>query len=62
MAKVSGSVREGGYKVVGIEFGIERDAYILFYEMLKRLNPGVKVVDVYPITAEMRMIKRPLRD
>ena len=57
MAKVSGRVREEGYRVVGLEFGIERDAYILFYEMFKRLNPKVKVVDVSELIYELRMIK-----
>ena len=57
MAKVSGTIREKGYKVVGLEFGIERDAYILFYEMFKRLNPRVKVVDVSELIYGLRMIK-----
>jgi len=57
MTKVSSAIRKAGYKVVGLEYGVERDAYILFYEMFKRLNPGVKVVDVGPILAEMRSIK-----
>ncbi len=57
MGKVSGLLRQRKYKVVGIEFGLERDAYILFYEMFKRLNPRVKVVDISPITSSMRMIK-----
>jgi len=55
--KFSGTIRNNGYKVVGLEYGIERDAYILFYEMFKRLNPGLKVVDVSDIIYEMRMIK-----
>jgi len=57
MAKVSGTIRKKGYRVVGLEFGIERDAYIIFYEMFKRLNPSVKVVDVSPIIYAMRMVK-----
>ncbi len=57
MAKVSGTIRREGYKIVGIEYGIERDAYILFYEVFKRLNPGIKIVDIGPILTEMRMIK-----
>ncbi len=57
MAKVSRTIRDSGYKVVGMEYGIERDAYILFYEMFKRLNPGVEVVDVGPIITKMRIIK-----
>ena len=57
MAKVSGIIRERNYKVVGLEFGIERDAYILFYEMFKKLNPRVKVVDVSELIYTLRMIK-----
>lgn len=57
MAKVSSFIRNEGYKTVGLEYGIERDAYIIFYEMFKRLNPGVKVVDVSDITYDLRMIK-----
>ncbi len=57
MAKVSSIIRNNKYKVVGLEYGIERDAYIVFFEMFKRLNPGVKVVDISDIVYEMRMIK-----
>ncbi len=57
MAKVSGLIRKEGFKTVGIEYGIERDAYIVFYEMFKRLNPGIKVVDVSDLTYSLRMIK-----
>ncbi len=57
MAKVSGIIRSNKYKTVGLEYGVERDAYILFFEMFKRLNPGVNVVDISDIVAEMRMIK-----
>ncbi len=56
MAKVSGRIR-GVYRRVGLEYSVERDSYILFYEMFKRLNPGVEVVDISGIISEMRMIK-----
>ncbi len=57
MAKISRTIRERGYRKVGLEFGLERDAYILFYEMFKRLNPKVKVVDVSKLISELRIIK-----
>jgi len=57
MRTVSGIVRSNGYRRVGIEFGIERDAYILFYEMFKRLNPNVDVIDISDLVYELRMIK-----
>jgi len=50
-------VRKFGIKRIGMEFGLERDAFILFYEMFKRLNRNTEVVDVAPILSEMRMIK-----
>jgi len=57
IAQVTGTIRQNGYKTIGMEFGIERDAYILFYEMFKRLNRNVKIVDVSLLLSEMRMIK-----
>ena len=57
MGKVSSTVRGRGFRVVGLEYGIERDAYILFYEMFKRLNPGVDVVDISGLVTELRMVK-----
>ena len=59
MGKVSGLIRGRGYRVIGLEYGIERDAYILFYEMFKRLNPGVEVRDISNIVAGLRMVKDP---
>ena len=58
-AKVSKMIRKRKYRKVGLEYGVERDAYILFYEMFRRLNPQVKVVDVSEIIADMRMVKNP---
>ena len=57
MAKVSSTIRNNNYQVVGLEYGIERDAYIIFFEMFKRLNPKTKVVDISNILYTMRMIK-----
>ena len=57
MSKVSGLIRERKYSTVGLEFSLERDSYILFYEMFKRLNPGIKIVDISPITHSLRLIK-----
>ena len=56
MAKVSSRIHRV-YHRVGLEFSVERDSYILFYEMFKRLNPGVEIVDVSGILSDMRMIK-----
>lgn len=57
MATVTTWVRKNGYNRIGMEFSVERDAYILFYEMFKRLNPGVEVADVRGLSMELRMIK-----
>ncbi len=57
MAKVSGTIRGYGYKVMGLDYSLDRDAYAVFYEMFRRLNPTVKVVDVGQMIMEMRMIK-----
>lgn len=57
MATVTMWIRKNGYNRIGMEFSVERDAYILFYEIFKRLNPGVEVTDVRGLSMELRMIK-----
>ncbi|MEM4491900.1 MAG: Xaa-Pro peptidase family protein [Sulfolobales archaeon] len=57
MGKVSALVRSLGSKRVGMVFGVERDSYVLFYEMFKRANRSVEVVDISRILVEMRAIK-----
>jgi len=57
MAIVTMWIRKNGYNTIGMEFSIERDAYILFYEIFKRLNPSVEIEDVRPLTMQLRMIK-----
>lgn len=57
MGKVSGFLRSLNAKKVGLEFGVERDAYIFFYETFKRLNKDVEIVDISDIVDELRMYK-----
>lgn len=57
MAMVTMWIKRNGYNRVGMEFSVERDAYILFYELFKKLNPNVDVVDVRGLSMELRMIK-----
>ncbi|MEM1546116.1 MAG: Xaa-Pro peptidase family protein [Candidatus Methanomethylicia archaeon] len=57
MAMISSSIKEFKAKTVGLEFTVERDAYILFYEMFKKINPNVQIKDVHPLTMKLRMIK-----
>jgi len=59
MAGVVSWVKGNGYERVGLEFSVERDAYLLFYAMFKRLNPDVEVVDILDLTFQLRMIKEP---
>lgn len=57
MGKVSHAVRSLGSKRVGMVFGVERDSYVLFFEMFKRANRGVEVVDISNVLVEMRAVK-----
>jgi len=57
MAGVVGWIHRNGMNRVGLEFGVERDAYLLFLKVFERLNPGIEIVDVFGITMNMRMIK-----
>jgi len=57
MGKVVSALRSVRARRVGMVFGVERDAYILFYEMFKKVNRDVEVVDVGGMLAEMRAVK-----
>lgn len=57
MGKVTSTLRSIKARRVGMVFGVERDSYILFYEMFKRANRDVEVVDIGGLLAEMRAIK-----
>ncbi|MBP1912133.1 M24 family metallopeptidase [Thermococcus stetteri] len=57
MAGIVGLIHRSGAGTVGLEFGVERDAYLLFFKLFQRLNPTVEVVDILDITYGMRMIK-----
>lgn len=57
MAGIVGWIHRGGMSRVGLEFGVERDAYLLFLKVFERLNPSIEIVDVFGITAGMRMVK-----
>lgn len=57
IAKVTNTLKTYKVRKVGMEFGIERDAYILFYEVFRKANKDVEVVDVGPALAEMRLLK-----
>lgn len=57
MANVTMWIKRNGYSRIGMEFSVERDAYILFYELFKKLNPEVEIVDVRGLSMELRMIK-----
>ena len=57
MGIVTTWIRRNNYNRIGLEFSVERDSYILFYEMFKRLNPNIELVDVRGLSMELRMIK-----
>jgi Xaa-Pro aminopeptidase len=57
MGKVTSAIRSLRARRVGMVFGVERDSYILFYEMFKRANRDVEVVDVGDLLMEMRAVK-----
>ncbi len=59
MKEISGTIRESGYKTVGFDYSVERDSYVLFFELFKRLNSQVNVVDVHALIMQLRMIKAP---
>lgn len=57
MKGVSHTIRDRGYKNVGLDVSVERDAYELFFHMFKKLNPNIEIVDVHALIMELRMIK-----
>ncbi len=57
MAGVVTWIHTNGFQRVGLEFSVERDAYLLFYKLFQRLNPTVEIVDVLDLTMRLRMIK-----
>ncbi len=57
MATVVGWIKSNGFKRVGMEFSVERDSYLLFYKVFKRLNPDIELVDILDLTFSLRMIK-----
>jgi Xaa-Pro dipeptidase len=59
MRGVSSTIRERGYKKVGFDMSVERDAYELFFHMFKNLNPKTEIVDVHSMIMQLRMIKDP---
>ncbi|ACJ15967.1 pepQ-1 X-pro dipeptidase [Thermococcus onnurineus NA1] len=57
MAGVVSWIHRNGMERVGLEFGIERDAYLIFLKIFERLNPTVEIVDILDLTMGLRMIK-----
>jgi len=57
MKKVSGTIRKSGYRRVGFDYSVERDSYVLFFELFKRLNARVEVIDVHALIMQLRMVK-----
>jgi len=57
MKEVSATIRTAGYKKVGFDYSVERDSYVLFFELFRRLNPQIEIVNVHPLIMQLRMIK-----
>ena len=57
MRGMSGTIRESKFKVVGFDYSIERDSYVLFFELFKKLNRQVEVRDIHGLIMQLRMIK-----
>ncbi len=57
MKEISGNIRKSGYKKVGFDYSVERDSYVLFFELFKRLNPLVEIEDVHALIMQLRMVK-----
>ncbi|NJE75745.1 Xaa-Pro peptidase family protein [Thermococcus sp. ES12] len=57
MAGIVTWIHSNGMERVGLEFGIERDAYLIFFKIFKRLNPTIEIVDILDLTMGLRMIK-----
>jgi len=54
---VTSAIREGKFSVVGFDYSVERDSYVLFFELFKKLNPQISVRDVHSLIMELRMVK-----
>jgi Xaa-Pro aminopeptidase len=57
MRGISSTIRDSGYRKVGFDMSVERDAYELFFHMFKNLNPKTEIVDVHSLIMQLRMIK-----
>jgi len=57
MAIVVGWIKGNGYARVGLEFSVERDAYLLFLKVFQRLNPEIEIVDILDLTFQLRAHK-----
>ncbi len=57
MKQVRQSLRDPRYKKVGFDYSVERDSYVLFFELFKRLNPQIEIVDVHSLIMQLIMEK-----
>ena len=57
MRNISGTIRESAYKRVGFDYSLERDSYVIFFELFKKLNAQAEIVDVHALIMQLRMIK-----
>ena len=57
MKNVSKTIREFECKKIGFDYSVERDSYVLFFELFKKLNAQVEIVDVHALIMQLRMVK-----
>jgi len=57
MRNISRTIRESAYKRVGFDYSLERDSYVIFFELFKKLNAQAEIVDVHALIMQLRMIK-----
>ncbi|MCY0852318.1 MAG: Xaa-Pro peptidase family protein [Thermoplasma acidophilum] len=57
MGEVVKYLKDLNAKKVGMEYAVERDAFIFFYDLFKKLNRNVEVVDITDILDDIKVIK-----
>jgi Xaa-Pro dipeptidase len=57
MKHVTGTIRESGFKTVGFDYSLERDAYVFYFELFKKMNAKIKIPDIHALIMQLRMVK-----
>ncbi len=57
MGDVSKAIAKAKHSVLGFDYSVERDAYVLFFELFKKMNAQREIRDVHALIMKLRMIK-----